>query len=79
MRFLLDTNVLLAATMSDLPDHPAASRLVRAVLSGDETWCLSWVNVYEFLRVATHPGVFPRPLGFADALQQMGRARGVRP
>ena len=71
MRFLIDTNVLLAATMSDLPGHADADRLVRQLLSGDEPWCLSWVNVYEFLRVATHPRVFPHPLGLDDALSQM--------
>ena len=71
MRFLIDTNVLLAATMSDLPGHADADRLVRQLLSGDDPWCLTWVNVHEFLRVATHPRVFPHPLAIEDALSQM--------
>ena len=68
MRFLIDTNVLLAAANTSAPEHGVSRELVEDVLATNQPWCLSWVNVYEFLRVATHRRVFPRPLRFEDAL-----------
>jgi toxin-antitoxin system PIN domain toxin len=71
MRFLIDTNVLLAAVNVSSPGHAASRALVEEVLASDRPWCLSFVNVYEFLRVATHRGVFLRPLRFEQALDQL--------
>jgi toxin-antitoxin system PIN domain toxin len=71
MRFLVDTNVLLAAINTSAPGHDASRSLVEEILASDRPWCLSWVNVYEFLRVATHHRVFPRPLRFDQALEQL--------
>jgi toxin-antitoxin system PIN domain toxin len=70
MRFLIDTNVLLAATMKELPNHSKSRDFVEGVLSSDNPWCLSWVNVYEYLRVITHPRVFKRPLKWSEAKTQ---------
>jgi toxin-antitoxin system PIN domain toxin len=67
VRFLVDTNVLLAATVRQLPAHAESREFVEDLLRSDASWCLAWVNVYEFLRVATHPRVFSRPLSWSDA------------
>ena len=75
-RFLVDTNVLLAATFEELPSHEAARTLMERIFASDDPWCLSWVNVYEYLRVATHARVFARPLPFTDALRQVEEALG---
>jgi toxin-antitoxin system PIN domain toxin len=64
---LVDTNVLLHAVNRDSPDCAAARGALETLTNGHRTWALSWTIAYEFLRVATHPRVFPRPLDIADA------------
>ena len=71
MRPLVDTNVLLAATFEELAGHAVGRVFLDRVLHGDRPWCLSWVNVYEYLRVSTHPRVFQRPLAWDEALAQV--------
>jgi toxin-antitoxin system PIN domain toxin len=71
MRYLLDTNVLLGAAFKEAQQHEECLAAVRITLAGRAPWCLSWVNVYEFLRVATHRRVFPNPMPFEQARQQM--------
>ncbi len=71
MRYLLDTNVLLGAAFLEAAEHEACLSLLQRTLAGRAPWCLTWVNVYEFLRVATHHRVFPRPLAFASAQRRM--------
>jgi toxin-antitoxin system PIN domain toxin len=67
VRLLVDTNVLLAATIRQLPEHAECRAFAERLLSAASPWCLSWVNVYEFLRVATHPRVFSKPLLWPEA------------
>jgi len=64
---LVDTNVLLHAVNRDSPECVAAREALEALANGHRTWALSWTIAYEFLRVATHPRVFPRPMDIADA------------
>jgi toxin-antitoxin system PIN domain toxin len=54
--------VLIAAAVRSVPGHEEALRLMKAVSARGLPWCLAWPNVYEFLRVVTHRGVFKRPL-----------------
>jgi len=70
VRYVIDSNVLLGATFKEAPEHEVSLALVQATLEARRPWCLSWVNVYEFLRVATHRRVFPKPLTFSSALNQ---------
>jgi toxin-antitoxin system PIN domain toxin len=71
VRFLIDSNVLIAASMKEVPDHSSAHDFIISVLSDEFPWCLSWINVYEFLRVTTHRRVFPKPLNFEKAFRQI--------
>lgn len=66
--FVLDTNLLLYAVNPDSPDHSPALALLEEWRAGDRLWFITWGIAYEFLRVSTHPAVFPRPL-------DIGRAR----
>jgi len=59
---LMDTNVLLHAVNRDSPDHKTMLGVVEAYAGGIEPWAVSWGILYEYLRVATHPKVFPKPL-----------------
>jgi len=63
---LCDANVLLYAVNSDAPNHTAARSWLDGALSGGETVAFPWAVLLAFLRLATHPAVFPLPLG-ADA------------
>ena len=65
--FLVDTNVLLHAVNRDSPCHEAARESLESFMNGPEQWCLTWSIVYEYLRVATHPRVFKKPLTLEDA------------
>ena len=59
---LIDTNILLYAVNRDDPRSSMACRALESLLNSGSPWVLSWNIVYEFLRVATHPRVFPSPL-----------------
>jgi toxin-antitoxin system PIN domain toxin len=68
MSFALDVNVLLYASDSGSPDHERARAFLDACLGGDEVFCLGWPTVMSYLRIATHPAVFERPLAPAEAM-----------
>lgn len=68
MRRLVDTNVLLHAVNSRSPHHVKAREFIEELLGSHAPFCLTWPVVYEFLRVATHPRVFEKPLTAARAL-----------
>jgi hypothetical protein len=65
--FVVDTNLLLYAVNSDSRDHGAARELLEEWRIGDRPWFLTWGIAYEFLRVSTHPRVFPAPLDVEPA------------
>jgi len=69
---VLDTNVLLYAANGDFPEHEPARDLLLRVGRSPDAWYLTEGIVYEFLRVATHPKVFPKPLSARDALAFVG-------
>jgi toxin-antitoxin system PIN domain toxin len=60
--FVIDTNLLLYAVNRDAPDHERARGLLEGYRRGDRPWFVTWGIVYEFLRVGTHPRIFPEPL-----------------
>jgi hypothetical protein len=59
---LVDLNLLLYAVNRDSPQHQRARSWLERTLGDDEPVGLSWVVVLGFLRLATSPRVFPRPL-----------------
>lgn len=48
--------------------HDDARRLLDDALGGRETVAFTWVALLAFVRLVTHPAVFPWPLGLEDAL-----------
>lgn len=68
MSGVVDTNILLYGANSDAAEHAAARELLSAIGRTADSWYLTEGIVYEFLRVATHPKVFPAPLLARDAL-----------
>ena len=65
---VIDTNVLLYGANRDAPEHAAAREILESVARTADTWYLTEGIIYEFLRAATHPKVFPTPLAASDAL-----------
>ena len=68
MSGVIDTNVLLYGANSDAPEHAAARAFLVDVGRSSEAWYLTDGILYEFLRVSTHPKVFPNPILWREAL-----------
>lgn len=67
MTYTVDANVLLYASDTESPFHASAIELVDTVALGPEIVHLFWPTVMAYLRIATHPAVFARPLSHRDA------------
>jgi len=73
--FVVDTNVLVYAADSSVPEHARCRALVEQWRRRHSAWFLTWGIAYEFLRVVTHPRVMRQPwtmaagVGFIAALQ----------
>lgn len=70
---LVDANVLLHAVNERSREHAAARDWLRRALDGDEAVALAWTVVLAFLRLSTHPTVFPRPLAPGAAAEVIER------
>lgn len=68
MSGFIDTNILLYGANADAEEHDAARAFLSDIGATADPWYLSDGVVYEFLRVATHAKVFPRPLHWREAL-----------
>lgn len=65
---LVDTNVLLHAVNSALPEHRPAKFWLDNALSGGAPVGFAWLALIGFVRIATHPSIFQRPLSVPEAL-----------
>ena len=65
---LPDVNVLVDSYRGDAAGHAEASRWLRALLDGDESYGLSDLACSGFLRIVTHPKIFDPPSTTDDAL-----------
>jgi hypothetical protein len=65
---VLDLNLLLHAVNADGPHHEPAKAWLEHLLSQDDAVALPWVVLLGFLRLSTHPRVFPTPLDPAQAI-----------
>lgn len=72
--FVVDTNVLVYAANRRAPEHARCESLLTDWRGQLTPWFLTWGIVYEFLRVATHPQIYPTPLSIDEA---WGFARGI--
>lgn len=67
MSYSIDANVLLYAANRAAPENSRAETFLRARLGDGEILCLPWITVGAFLRIATHPSIFPTPLSALEA------------
>ena len=64
---IVDANVLLYAVNEAAPHHDRARSWLDGALAGREPVGFAWTVLLAFVRVGTHPAVFPRPLSAAEA------------
>lgn len=82
---LVDANVLLQAVNTDAADHRQAKAWLDGALSGGSEVGFAWLALIAFVRVATRPGIFARPLTAGEALATVqawlgaGTARVLHP
>lgn len=73
MSYSIDANLLLYASNSSCPEHPAAHRFVLARPDDPDLCCLAWPTLFAYLRIATHPSIFQRPLSPEAAWSNLRR------
>lgn len=74
---LVDANVLLHAANERAREHALAQGWLREALDGAEAVAFAWIVVLAFLRLATHPSIFPRPLTPEQAAELAERWLGA--
>lgn len=73
MSFTFDVNVLLYASDETSAYHPRARVFLDQVARGDDLAYLFWPTVLAYLRIATHPAIFEKPLLPPDAVANIER------
>jgi hypothetical protein len=64
---LVDANLLLYGYHPRAAQHEASRAWLEAVLSGPDLVRFAWLTLWAFLRIATNPRVFERPLSVSEA------------
>ncbi|HJW71089.1 MAG TPA: TA system VapC family ribonuclease toxin [Candidatus Binatia bacterium] len=77
MSYALDVNVLLYASDERSPYHSRARRFLDECSVSPEVLCLGWPTVMGYLRIATHPRVFVRPLTRESATANIDALLGL--
>lgn len=64
---IVDANVLLYAYNPSSPHHERCRSWLESALNGSEQLGFPWQTVLAFVRIATNPQVFTRPLSAMEA------------
>ena len=64
---LIDANLLLYAYHPRAAQHAKSRAWLQQVLSGPDLVRFAWLTLWAFLRIATTPRVFDRPLSTSEA------------
>lgn len=67
MSFGIDINLLLYASDQSSPQHARAAGFLQSCAAEGQVFCLAWLTLMSYLRMATHPRIFAQPLSHADA------------
>ena len=77
MSSAVDVNVLLYASDESSPFHGKALELLDGLARGPQLLYVFWPVVMGYLRMATHPAIFPRPLSPENALHNVEQLLGL--
>ena len=69
MAGVIDSNLLLYAANESTPESSVAREFLLSAGHSSDSWYVTEGILYEFLRVSTHPRVFPRPLRWQEAMR----------
>jgi hypothetical protein len=69
--YTVDANVLLYASDESSELQGPALAVVERLARGPEIAYLFWPTVIAYLRIATHPAIFDRPLPAAEAMRNV--------
>jgi uncharacterized protein len=64
---VVELNLLICAINESSPHHEKLKALWEGLLNGDESVGLGWTVLLGFLRLTTHPKIFPTPLSVESA------------
>ena len=73
---IVDANVLLHAVNQRSREHDAAASWLNTALDDAEPVAFPWTVTLAFLRLSTHPAIFPRPLAPEQAADVVERWLG---
>lgn len=62
MSYSVDVNLLLYASDTQSPWHERAKAFLLERTRDADLFCLSWLTLMGYQRMATHPGIFSSPL-----------------
>jgi uncharacterized protein len=68
----VDANLLLYASDESSPRRVVAEARLRDLAAGPQLLYVFWPVVVAYLRIATHPGIFERPLAIDVARTNVG-------
>jgi uncharacterized protein len=71
MSFGIDVNILLYASDESGPLHGKAASFLQHCAQRREVFCLAWLTVMSYLRMATHPSIFDKPLTPTQAMSNI--------
>src|SRR5262245_822405 len=77
LSYSVDVNVLRYASDESSHRHVAARRFVEGRAADSELFCLAWPTLMAYLRIATHPRIFSRPLSPEQALGNVTALLGL--
>ncbi len=72
---LIDVNVLLYAHRRSYPEHSRYRQWLEGEINSDRAYGIADLVLSAFIRIVTHPGVFPRPSSLEKALAFVGEIR----
>jgi toxin-antitoxin system PIN domain toxin len=73
----IDVNILLYASDAGSPLHQAASTFLARCAAGPDLIYLGWPTVMGYLRIATHPSIFAKPLAPEEAMTNIEALLGL--
>ncbi|HLA14363.1 MAG TPA: TA system VapC family ribonuclease toxin [Gemmatimonadaceae bacterium] len=73
MSATIDVNILLYASDESSSFHTRAADLLERLARGPDLLYLFWPVLMGYLRMATHPAIFPRPLSVEIATGNVGQ------
>jgi predicted nucleic acid-binding protein len=62
----IDANVLIYASHAADPRHERARNLLTRLVAGPQIVYFFWPTIMAYVRIATHPTIFPDPLTFSE-------------